>query len=78
MKRGFQTLRLALRVEEAGFSAAVGQFLFTAVRLADDGRQLLLSRRVVEVDKVSFCLGRHTHGGQFCVIVLNHHPCPVL
>lgn len=74
---GFEIL-LACRVEEAGFPAVVGQFLFTVFWLAEDGRQLLLSRRVVEVDEVQFCLRRHVHGGHFCIIVLDHHPCRVL
>lgn len=78
VKRGLEAFHLAWCVEEAGLSAVVGQFLFTVFWLADDGRQLLLSGRVVEVDKVLFCLRRHTNGGQFCVIVLDHHPCPVL
>lgn len=78
LKRRSEALHRAWRVEEAGLSAAVGQFLFTVLGLADDGRQLLLSGRVVEVDKVLFCLRRHMDGGQFCVVVPDHHPCPVL
>lgn len=61
-------------VEKAGLLAVVGHFLFAVIRLADGSQQLLLLRRVKEVDHELVPTWRRSDSGQLGVVVLDHHP----
>lgn len=65
-------------VEETGHFAVIRQFLFTVLRLLNNGQHLLFLRRVVKVDWILVYACKWSESGQFCVVVLDHHPCVLL